>query len=80
MAIFEQDKSSGSCELFGLFGLIVQGVLGGVSVGSLVAKKFMPGEKRSWKVFCLDIWKQLSTSLFAHFLNLFLSVYLLELT
>jgi hypothetical protein len=49
-------------------------------VGSLVVKKFLPGEKRTWKVFCLDIWKQLTTSLFAHFLNLFLSVYLQELT
>lgn len=68
------------CELLGLFGLFIQGVLGIISVGSLVVKKFLPGEKRTWKVFCLDIWKQLTTSLFAHFLNVFLSIYLQELT
>jgi len=68
------------CELLGLFGLFIQGVLGIISVGSLVVKKFLPGEKRTWKVFCLDIWKQLTTSLFAHFLNIFLSIYLQELT
>lgn len=45
-----------------------------------VVKKFIPGETRTWKVFCLDIWKQLSTAAFAHFLNLVLAVYLQELT
>ena len=59
---------------------MVQGLLGFISVMSLVVKKFLPNEKRSWKIFCLDIWKQLTTSLFAHFLNLFLSVYLHRLT
>mmetsp|Transcript_8305 Transcript_8305/g.11494 ORF Transcript_8305/g.11494 Transcript_8305/m.11494 type:complete len:146 (+) Transcript_8305:143-580(+) len=47
---------------------------------SLVVKKFLPSETRSWKVFCLDIWKQLLTAAFAHFLNLVLAVYLQELT
>ena len=45
-----------------------------------IVKKFIPGETRTWKVFCLDIWKQLSTAAFAHFLNLVLAVYLQELT
>jgi len=54
--------------------------LGLISVGSLVVKKFLPSEKRTWKVFCLDIWKQLSTSLFAHFVNVFLAIYLEEMT
>ena len=40
----------------------------------------MPGEKRSWKVFCLDIMKQIITSLFAHFMNLALAVYLQKVT
>ena len=40
----------------------------------------MPGETRSWKVFCLDIWKQLLTAFFAHILNILLAVYLQELT
>ena len=68
------------CELFGLFGLIVQGILFVLSVMSLVVKKFLPAEKRTWNVFCLDIWKQLLTSGFGHFLNLFLSIYLEQIT
>lgn len=40
----------------------------------------MPGEYRTWKVFCLDIWKQLFTAGFAHTLNILLSIYLQELT
>lgn len=49
-------------------------------MGSLVVKKFLPSERRTWKIFCLDIWKQLFTSGFAHCLNLFLSVYLQQIT
>ena len=40
----------------------------------------MPGEQRTWKVFCLDIWKQLLTAFFAHVLNVFLAIYLQALT
>jgi hypothetical protein len=40
----------------------------------------LPGETRTWKVFLLDIWKQLSSSLLAHFLNVFLAMYLEKLT
>jgi hypothetical protein len=40
----------------------------------------MPGEKRTWKVFCLDINKQLGASLYAHFLNMALAAYLKILT
>ena len=43
-------------------------------------KKFLPGETRTWKVFCLDIWKQLLTAFFAHVLNILLAVYLQALT
>ena len=43
-------------------------------------KKFLPGETRSWKVFCLDVWKQLLTAGFAHLLNLILAVYIQQLT
>lgn len=40
----------------------------------------MPGEKRTWKVFNLDIWKQLLTAGFSHGLNMFLSFYLQDIT
>ena len=82
--------------MFGFFGLFIQGVLAFICIGSLVGKfprlpltlvrdaylvkKFLPGETRTWKVFCLDIWKQLFTAGFAHTLNLVLAVYLQELT
>ena len=78
------DTSSGEpqqeCELFGLFGIFIQALLAFVCTMSLVVKKFLPTETRSWKVFCLDIWKQLLTAAFAHFLNLVLAVYLQDLT
>ena len=41
-----------------------------MSVGSLVLKKFAPGEQRTWRIFLLDIGKQLLTALFGHCLNL----------
>ena len=44
------------------------------------AKKFFPDETRTWKIFCMDIWKQLVTAGFAHCLNVFLSVYVSEIT
>ena len=86
---------TGECQLFGLFGLFVQMALAALCISALVGKyetlyesnyfiiavkKFLPGENRSWKVFCFDIWKQLLTALFAHFLNLILAVYLEDLT
>jgi len=46
----------------------------------VLVKKFLPGETRTWKVFLLDIWKQLASSLFAHFLNIFLAIQLEALT
>ena len=51
-------------------------VLGLISIGSLVIKKFMPDERRSWKIFILDISKQLVSALIAHFVNLLLALYL----
>ena len=51
-------------------------VLGLLSIGSLIIKKFMPDEKRSWKIFILDISKQLVSALIAHFVNLLLALYL----
>lgn len=51
-----------------------------LTLQSVIVKKFLPGETRSWKVFCLDIWKQFFTAGFAHGLNLILAVYLQDLT
>ena len=40
----------------------------------------MPGETRTWKVFLLDIWKQLASSFFSHFLNILLAIELRAIT
>ena len=72
----EIEEGKNSCELFGTFGLFIQALLGAISIVTLVAKKFMPGETRPWKVFCLDIWKLLFSSILIHFLNILFAVYL----
>ena len=56
--------------------MIVQITLGIISIGTLIIKKFMPGETRTWKVFIMDISKQLISALIAHFVNLLLALYL----
>jgi hypothetical protein len=53
----EPDQPAQSCELLGIFGILVQVTLAVLSIGSLVAKYWLPSEKRTPKVFCLDIWK-----------------------
>lgn len=53
----EVETAQGECELFGLFGIFIQMLLAFICTMSLVVKKFLPGENRSWKVFCLDVWK-----------------------
>merc|ERR1712203_106859 len=70
----EPEEPPQECDIIGLFGIIVQALLAAICIGSLVIKKFMPGETRTWKVFCLDIWKQLLTAGFAHILNVTLAI------
>ena len=43
-------------------------------------KKFLPGERRSWKVFGMDTVKQMSSMLFAHLLNVVLAIKLHEIS
>lgn len=54
--------------------------MGFLSISSLVSKKFLPGEKRTWKIFLLDITKQLFTAGFGHALNLLFAEVLLQAT
>ena len=75
-----QTEESSECELLGVFGIFIQFLLATICIGSLVIKKFLPGETRSWKIFCFDIWKQFITAGFAHFLNMVLAVYLQHIT
>lgn len=64
------------CELMGVFGIAVQFFLFVTTMSILLFKKFMPNERRTWKVFLLDISKQIITSGFMHICNLYLSMYL----
>ena len=56
--------------------MLVQIALGIISIGTLIVKKFLPGEMRTWKVFIMDASKQLTAALVAHFVNLLLALYL----
>ncbi|KAL8271466.1 hypothetical protein Esti_004667 [Eimeria stiedai] len=64
---------NGSCELlgeFGTFGWWLQGLLGILSFGSLLAKRRREFPKRPCKVFLFDCSKQASGAFFIHMLNL----------
>ena len=74
------EVSEETCHLLGWFGVFVQLILFMFSVGALLAKKLMPTERRPWRIFLLDISKQLITTGFIHTLNIALSVYLVTLT
>lgn len=59
--------SEEGCELFGDFGVIIQGVLGVISIGTLlcifvtvdlVVKKVIEKDSRTWKIFTLVIKKK----------------------
>ncbi|OEH78557.1 hypothetical protein cyc_04730 [Cyclospora cayetanensis] len=63
----------GTCELlgeFGAFGWWLQGLLGVLSFGSLLAKRWRERPRRTWKVFIFDCAKQASGGFFIHLLNL----------
>jgi hypothetical protein len=62
-----------NCRLLGPFALITQALMGVVVVGSLVLKRQRERPKRPWKIWMLDISKQMLGQLFVHTLNVFLS-------
>ena len=51
-----------------------------MSIGFLLLKKFLPGEKRTWRVFGMDIGKQITSSGFAHITNMLLAMWLKNAT
>jgi hypothetical protein len=67
------------CELLGPVGLVVQGCMGLLVVLSLVIKRQYEGDakkgipKRRWKVWSMDVGKQLFGQGFVHFLNVWVS-------
>lgn len=67
------DPSNRNCRLLGPFALFVQALMGVVVVGTLVLKRQRERPKRPWKIWLLDISKQMLGQLFVHTLNVALS-------
>lgn len=62
-----------NCKLMGPFALFVQAMMGILVVGSLVYKRQREKPKRKWKIWALDVSKQMLGQLFVHILNVVLS-------
>ncbi|KAE8210672.1 hypothetical protein CF327_g5484 [Tilletia walkeri] len=62
-----------NCKLLGPFALFVQALMGVLVLGSLVLKRQRERPKRPWKIWSLDISKQMLGQLFVHTLNIVLS-------
>lgn len=62
-----------NCKLMGPFALFVQAIMGVLVIGSLVYKRQREKPKRKWKIWALDISKQMLGQLFVHILNVVLS-------
>lgn len=66
---------SSQCRLLGPFLLIVQSVLGLLSLSSLLYKRYKEyPNRRPWRVWFFDVSKQVFGAIGIHFLNLLLSV------
>lgn len=55
-------------------GIIVQIVLGAMSFSVLIYKRYRESPKRAWKIWALDTSKQGTSQLFAHFINVAISM------
>jgi hypothetical protein len=69
----DPDSADRNCRLLGPFALFVQAIMGVFVLGSLVLKRQREKPKRPWKIWTLDISKQMLGQLFVHILNVFLS-------
>ncbi|EAL22144.1 hypothetical protein CNBC2820 [Cryptococcus deneoformans B-3501A] len=61
------------CKLLGTTGLVVQALMGILVIASLVVKKRLEKRKRSWRIWFLDVSKQLVGQAVVHALNLLIS-------
>ena len=64
------------CELFGVFGYIVQGILALAALLTLIIKRCLEKPKRPWKVWWFDVSKQAIAAILIHIINLILSSWL----
>lgn len=68
-------SSEGQCKLLGPFSLLVQSLLGLLSLSSLIYKRYKEyPNRRPWKVWFFDVSKQVFGAIGIHFLNLLLSI------
>ncbi|ODO11820.1 hypothetical protein I350_00604 [Cryptococcus amylolentus CBS 6273] len=62
-----------TCSLLGTTGLVVQALMGVMVISSLVIKKQLEKRKRSWRIWLLDVSKQLAGQAVVHGLNVLIS-------
>ena len=66
--------TTGSCELLGMTGIVVQVIMFFLCFSALIFKRYMEVPKRKWIIFYLDITKQGASLAMVHFINLIFSV------
>lgn len=69
-----RDKDEPTCELLGPVSLLLQLIMGGIAILSLVVKRRYENPRRPWRVWFFDVGKQVLGALMLHFLNLLASI------
>ncbi|ODV62688.1 uncharacterized protein ASCRUDRAFT_24274, partial [Ascoidea rubescens DSM 1968] len=68
------------CELFGSFSILIQTLLGLLSLSTLIYKRYKEfPNRRPWKIWFFDVSKQVFGSIGVHFMNLLFSYFLSKL-
>ncbi|KAL1407131.1 hypothetical protein Q8F55_006545 [Vanrija albida] len=67
------DAAAERCHLLGPTALVVQAIMGVIVIGSLVVKRQLEKRKRRWRVWVLDVGKQLVGQAVLHGLNILIS-------
>jgi hypothetical protein len=62
-----------------MFSMVVQGILGVISLSCLMVKRNLEKPQRPWIIWFCDVLKQICSALTVHFLNLFISIFVAEL-
>lgn len=64
------DAAAARCHLLGPTALVVQAIMGVIVISSLVVKRQLEKRKRRWRVWILDVGKQLVGQAVLHGLNI----------
>ncbi|WOO84637.1 Vacuolar membrane protein [Vanrija pseudolonga] len=67
------DAAAARCHLLGPTALVVQAIMGVIVISSLVVKRQLEKRKRRWRVWILDVGKQLVGQAVLHGLNILIS-------